>query len=570
MTLLLIPGLSLAQENSTLPDLAPRVVEITGDLSISFPSLRRQPLIGFNPPPRVPEIPSSRRPFLELYKQSAEELPPSPLSEPQPPEVSPLANRTPNAGLIEAGIGRYFERYLRTNLSVPVADQTHVVLSGLYQGSDGHEPFSNTPSITTGSDTARLSAGINHNAARVQIGGKLGLYRSAFSLFGSEHSSGSVFAVNPDRTVSGWDMSGYVGTKQGSPLTGRLEIGVGRSDVETDLFDTGQQSIQPVERSEGQFLLKGSLRAPINDSRVSISGNLLIQNLGSDGSENDKISSGQIAGTFRLFPGDGLTLDAGLSVLGFDAQRQSRSSTDRSLLFLSPDVRLIYSLRPGVDLVFSNKPEISRSTIRDVYYLAPYIEDNAPIQPVLTPVHLSGRVSLYNEFIHASAGIGLKEIENYRVIESPSFLYKGFARGYMSVDYGSASIAYLDGSVTATLSPGIQAEAEIAFRRGRLDKADTVIPYFSPVTFGASVAVGLFDGRLSLKMLARGESARYRDREESKKLDSVLLFDTEGTWYLTPQAGITVGIRNLGGNTEFWDNYEIESSVIYTGAKWRW
>ena len=80
----------------------------------------------------------------------------------------------------------------------------------------------------------------------------------------------------------------------------------------------------------------------------------------------------------------------------------------------------------------------------------------------------------------------------------------------------------------------------------------------------------MFDGRLSLKLLARGESARYRDRNKSEKVGSLLLFDTEGTWYLTDQAGITFGIRNLGGNTEFWDNYEIESTVVYTGARWRW
>lgn len=570
LTFLLIPGLSRGQDNPALPDLAPHVVEITGELSISFPSLRRQPLIGFNPPPRVPEIPTSRRPFLELYKQSTDELPPSPLSAPEPPEVSSLANRTPHTGLLETGIGRFVERYFRANLSVPVADQTRVVLSARYQGSDGHEPFVDTPSITTESDISELFAGIHHTTESVQIGGNLDLYRSAYSLFGSEHSSGSPLAVNPDRTVSGWDLSGFIGTKTVSTVAAKLKIGMGRSQIDTDLFDTAEQSIQNVERSEGRLILDGSLRAPISDSHVSIEGNLLIQNLELVETEDDKISSWQIGGTFRLFPGEGVTLDAGFRVLGFDAQRQSRSSTDRSLVFLSPDFRLIYSIRPGAELVLSNKPEISRSTIRDVYYLAPYIEDIAPIQPVLMPLHLSGRVNLYSEFVHATAGIGVKEIENYRIIESPSFLYKSFNRGYMSVDYGSASITYLDGSVTMTLAPGLQGQVDISFRRGRLDDTDAAIPYFSPVTFGASVAVGLFDGRLSLKMLARGESERYRDRTKSKKLDSVLLFDTEGTWYLTPQAGITFGIRNLGGSSEFWDNYEIETSVIYAGARWRW
>ncbi|MEX1055354.1 MAG: hypothetical protein WED81_04960, partial [Rhodothermales bacterium] len=39
-----------------LPDIAPRVVEIRGQLEISLPSLQRQPLMGFNPPPPVAPI----------------------------------------------------------------------------------------------------------------------------------------------------------------------------------------------------------------------------------------------------------------------------------------------------------------------------------------------------------------------------------------------------------------------------------------------------------------------------------------------------------------------------------
>ena len=46
----------------------------------------------------------------------------------------------------------------------------------------------------------------------------------------------------------------------------------------------------------------------------------MIQKLEPDGSEENKISSGQVAGRFRLFHGDGLTLDAGLSILGATQQ----------------------------------------------------------------------------------------------------------------------------------------------------------------------------------------------------------------------------------------------------------
>ncbi len=99
---------SQARQDAALPDLAPRQVEITGDLTIAFPALRRQPIIGFNPPPRVPDISSSRLPFTEAYAQRSADLPPSPsslqirhkflpLSEEQPPTASLMCALVPTS-----------------------------------------------------------------------------------------------------------------------------------------------------------------------------------------------------------------------------------------------------------------------------------------------------------------------------------------------------------------------------------------------------------------------------------------------------------------------------------------
>ena len=94
-----------AQQDSTqtlLPDISPREVEIRGELQIAFPSLIRQPLIGFNPPPRVPELPAGRRPFIEDYKLASADLPNTPLGQPDPPEVSSLSDLDPVNGEFEA------------------------------------------------------------------------------------------------------------------------------------------------------------------------------------------------------------------------------------------------------------------------------------------------------------------------------------------------------------------------------------------------------------------------------------------------------------------------------------
>ena len=72
-----------------LPNLAPREVEIRGQLVIQFPALERQPLIGFNPPPRIPTIPADRRPLVEEYKQNRECH-----------SILPLGAERPNRGLL--------------------------------------------------------------------------------------------------------------------------------------------------------------------------------------------------------------------------------------------------------------------------------------------------------------------------------------------------------------------------------------------------------------------------------------------------------------------------------------
>jgi hypothetical protein len=166
--------------------------------------------------------------------------------------------------------------------------------------------------------------------------------------------------------------------------------------------------------------------------------------------------------------------------------------------------------------------------------------------------------------------MGWKNVKNYRFIESSPVPVNGFGTGFLALNYDEASIVYVRADVGAALAPGIQATLEVSFRRGELGKDDTVIPYFSPVVSTASVLASLFSDRLLLKFQARGEASRFVDRAETAKVGSLLLIDLEGTYFLTSQAALVVGIRELGNSAEFWQNYAAETTVFYTGAKWRW
>lgn len=123
--LLGLPQETNAQRRDTtvvLPDIAPREVEIRGRLEIAFPSLRRQPLVGFNPPPRIPTLPVDRLPYIGDYKQQTSDLPGTPLRRPEAPPALSGAAYPPANGEVATWIGRYFSRGARLAVEAPVAD----------------------------------------------------------------------------------------------------------------------------------------------------------------------------------------------------------------------------------------------------------------------------------------------------------------------------------------------------------------------------------------------------------------------------------------------------------------
>ena len=126
-----------ADTSRALPDIAPQEVEIRGQLDVAFPSLERQPLVGFNPPPSTYQVPESHVPYMESYKQKAADLPASPLQQPELPAADRASlDRT---GFLEAALGRHFDRRGRLHLRVPVGSGRHLFTDLDYAGSEDYD-----------------------------------------------------------------------------------------------------------------------------------------------------------------------------------------------------------------------------------------------------------------------------------------------------------------------------------------------------------------------------------------------------------------------------------------------
>lgn len=132
------------QEEALLPEIDPQDIEIRSQFQARFPGLRRQPILGFNPRPRVFQVDPNRMPYVEDAETVVAQLPIGELSRPEPPEYEMLGYSMPKNAFARAGIGSYitpeFDAFATAKLSASNWLSTDLHFSS----SDGHEEEVNT------------------------------------------------------------------------------------------------------------------------------------------------------------------------------------------------------------------------------------------------------------------------------------------------------------------------------------------------------------------------------------------------------------------------------------------
>ena len=94
-------------QNSLLPEIDPQDIEIRSEFRARFPGIRRQPILGFNPMPRVFRIDPNRTPFMESDKDAVASIALTQLDRPDPPQKKILKEPSRANAYIKAGMGNY-------------------------------------------------------------------------------------------------------------------------------------------------------------------------------------------------------------------------------------------------------------------------------------------------------------------------------------------------------------------------------------------------------------------------------------------------------------------------------
>lgn len=558
-----------ARQNVVLPELAPREVEITGDLTIVFPALRRQPLVGFNPPPPVPDIPGSRVPFAEAYKQPSADLPPSPVLPPEPPEVSALAQRTPKDGLLTATVGRYMERSLSLDMTLQYSLVSSLLLSVDYEGSEGHEPFPAT-NANSGFDKIKGGIGYSNRIGRVVFGSSFSGFTSRYNLFGLVPDAGTQSLAGPERSFSGGEIDLSFSSVPGSALNASLQVAGGASAVDTQVYDPSDRTDPATKRSENFLSTSGSIQIPITDGFVAVRTAGTTSGLDAGSFPGSTLQSGFAQAEFSYLYSRNLNIKAGVAVMGFRSDAQFNADRKRSLSYLSPFAELSYTLSSSLRLFAGNYPALDPGLMKTAFSTAPLMRDEPLLLPTLTSIDALSGFEYQSEFFTTSLKGGYKDQPYGRYAVQGSSVINGYSAAYPEFAYEPISMIYGKWDAAVLLKPGIQFGLDATYRKAELTDQKVDVPYFSPLVIGSFISASFLNGQGMVTATAKHESARPIDLTNSVDTGSLLLFGMEGSYYLTNEYGLTLGVKNLGKSPEFWHMYPFESSTIYFGAKYRW
>lgn len=125
-------------ESSMLPEIDPQDIEIRSQFKARFPGLKRQPILGFDPNPRVYQIDPDRMPFMETQEQVVASIPVSELSRPEPPAHATFPYSAKANAFGRFGLGSYVSPEAEFWGIKRINNKSYIGGDFDYSSSDGH------------------------------------------------------------------------------------------------------------------------------------------------------------------------------------------------------------------------------------------------------------------------------------------------------------------------------------------------------------------------------------------------------------------------------------------------
>ncbi|MEM6644641.1 MAG: TonB-dependent receptor [Bacteroidota bacterium] len=555
----------MAQDTTrtALPDIAPREVEIRGQLEISLPSLRRQPLVGFNPPPRITEIPAGRRPFIERYKQESIDLPPSPLQPPEPPEVSSLANRIPFTGTVDGGLGTYLHRFGSANVGLPVGLAGRLNLEADYRGQRGDQPFADRRNQYD-RFFGRLGYEQTATAAIWGVEGDFGSH--ALNLFGA-NPTGGIIVEEPTRTLNTGGGAFYVRALPSALTQYAVRAAFGGTSIDTATPPVS--SLSDISYDEQRFELDGALTLPFGTNAFIADAEFATSSL-DDVIPDNSFAGLSVGSMLRFRPTPQTEVNLGGRFMTDRSTARGVSGEEEARPYFAPIAQVLFYPQQGVRVYVQTLPSATLHSFREMTEVNPYVVPRPRLEATVRTVDAEAGADVFVGALRIKGFVGYQLAPNYRFFEAGGAGERELV-GLIAARYERASIVHGGAEVSAALPRGIYGRLSTVLRRARLTEGDTVVPYVSPFEVRAQLSY-MFDRQRGLLQIGSTfQGRRYRDRAETFRVGDFFDLDVEASYLITPTMAVLLQAGNLSIDAlNVYDVYPITPFVITGGLRFRW
>jgi hypothetical protein len=564
-------ALAQADRDTLLPDLAPRELEILGNLEITFPSLRRQPLSGFNPPPRIYEVPRGWRPWTEDYKQASADLPGSSLIQPASPPPTISVGQHPHRGELSLGIGRYLSREVHAQAAFDVGSNVVVYGDAFHDGLDKFKPFDDTLGTEAPRQNYDGLAGLSYRAGATTAGLEFsGFYRD-LDLYGARGDT-MPFA-SPQRTGQGLGGRVWVATGSASSLPVHLSAA-----YRTNTFETTRTGIPTNASIDGsQVTVAGDAKLKRGPRALLLDGKLWINSQSGSGDLQQMpdltldVATFQGGGEFRINMGDRGMLRFGAEVHGYTLSQDASAApppSGSSKLYVAPRISYLSSIGSGAEFYVKNTPIVNFRDQEGMFEANPFLIDGAMSLPELSIVNVESGVVLYNGPFRVAARAGITTYENFMYYVSSSSPI--FGNGFFDVRYADADILFAGGDIGVTLPGRFSATLTGRWQSAKLDN-DQDVPNYPGFEGGMRASYAFAGDRALLQLDGKFVGSRNVDYTGGAVLSGYVDTAFLASYYFENGIGFFGRVQTMTANTfERWVGYPVADWVTLGGVRLRW
>lgn len=558
LTVLLLTGLFFAThlagqdqaqadlERSLLPDIDPQDIEIRSQFQARFPGLSRQPILGFNPRPRVYQIDPDRIPFIEDEEAQLANLPMGQLARPESPQYNALGYATPKYAFIRAGVGSDITPEADI-FAIGRIDDAHWVSGNLrHHSSGGHDELVNT-SYRNLEATIRSYNRLGENT-------RLQLHGGVVSNFNHQLATES-----PDSLFTGFDS--------------RTDLIGFRGGAEVTVANTSLSGIKAFISGYGNdFSLSSDLPAFDNhgasDWGLNAGGeySMLGQNINEIHRVRLNIDAGAVSPADSSSQGWSITTLSGAYERLFNYRTDVKISagvsgvTDSAhdfKFYFTPRAEIKHTLFRGFNIRGLAYGEPTYQTFRDIYSENRFFDFGNP------GIHQYEMSALGEIQVEPFTGTKITGGVSYRHISNHLYYSRRSApmgvteigRGYYGTNYNNASMFTIFGGLAQDLKPEvIWLSANAFLREHTLSDMDGNIPYTETFTVASTIS---FRPVRDLLIEGWGEFNSGRENEFGSSLSSYFTLGGRFEFSINENFGIYGKLLNvLDEEYEYWDGFQ--------------